>query len=107
MTTPIITIYSKPDCQQCTATARALDKGDVPYAYIDVTQRPDALTFIQELGYKAVPVVVAGDMHWGGFRPDRVKALIRAYHDSEAREASGENDTEPAAVTALLQDGAQ
>ena len=27
------------------------------------------------LGYLQAPVVVAGNEHWSGFRPDRIKAL--------------------------------
>jgi glutaredoxin-like protein NrdH len=27
------------------------------------------------LGYLQAPVVTAGDDHWSGFRPDRIKAL--------------------------------
>ena len=27
------------------------------------------------LGYLQAPVVVAGDSHWSGFRPDRIKEL--------------------------------
>jgi glutaredoxin-like protein NrdH len=27
------------------------------------------------LGYLQAPVVIAGDEHWAGFRPDRIKAL--------------------------------
>lgn len=27
------------------------------------------------LGYLQAPVVVAGNDHWSGFRPDRIKAL--------------------------------
>lgn len=28
------------------------------------------------LGYLQAPVVVAGDDHWAGFRPDRIKNLV-------------------------------
>jgi len=45
-----ITVYSKPRCPQC-------DKG---------------------LGYQQAPVVVAGEDHWSGFRPDRIKAVAAA-----------------------------
>jgi len=27
------------------------------------------------LGYLQAPVVMAGDDHWSGFRPDRIKAV--------------------------------
>jgi len=45
-----ITVYSKPRCPQCDATYRA----------------------------QQAPVVVAGEDHWSGFRPDRIKAVAAA-----------------------------
>lgn len=70
-----ITVYSKPRCVQCDATYRAFDKLGVTYTVIDVTQDQDSLEFILSLGYQQAPVVVAGETHWSGYRPDQVKAL--------------------------------
>ena len=73
-----ITVYSKPRCPQCDATYRALDKQGVSYEKIDVTQDAESLAFIKGLGYQQAPVVVAGEDHWSGFRPDRIKAVAAA-----------------------------
>lgn len=73
-----ITVYSKPMCVQCDATYRALDKQGLDYERIDVTQDADALEFIKGLGYQQAPVVMAGDDHWSGYRPDRIKAAAAA-----------------------------
>lgn len=70
-----ITVYSKPACVQCTATTRALDAAAIPYIVIDLTTDLDAMNFVQELGYKQAPVVVAEDKHWAGFRPDMIATL--------------------------------
>lgn len=70
-----ITVYSKPRCPQCDATYRALDKQGLDYTSIDVTEDADALVYIKDLGYQQAPVVIAGDNHWSGFRPDRIKAV--------------------------------
>ena len=70
-----ITVYSKPRCPQCDATYRALDKQGLDYTSIDVTEDTDALVYIKDLGYQQAPVVIAGDNHWSGFRPDRIKAV--------------------------------
>ena len=34
------------------------------------------------LGYQQAPVVVAGEHHWSGFRPDRVKAVAAQQRSS-------------------------
>lgn len=70
-----IIIYSKPDCVQCSATYRAMDKRGLAYQVIDLTQDAQALGQVRAMGYQQVPVIVAGDQHWSGFRPDKISAL--------------------------------
>ncbi|MFT6089002.1 MAG: glutaredoxin-like protein NrdH [Akkermansiaceae bacterium] len=70
-----ITVYSKPACVQCTATTRALDMRGLEYRVIDLTQDAEAMQSVTEMGYRQVPVVVAGDAHWAGFRPDMIGQL--------------------------------
>lgn len=70
-----ITVYSKPACVQCDATYRALDKLGVSYTTVDLTQDAEALERVRALGYLQAPVVLAGDEHWSGYRPDRIKAV--------------------------------
>jgi len=70
-----ITIYTKPACVQCTATRKALDKAGIAYDLVDISADPAARDYVMALGYLQAPVVVAGDQHWSGFRPDHIKAL--------------------------------
>lgn len=70
-----IQIFSKPACVQCTATYRALDKQGLAYTVVDITTEDDAKARVEALGYRQLPVVVAGEEHWSGFRPDRIQAL--------------------------------
>ncbi len=67
-----VTVYSKPACVQCDATYRALDKHGITYDVVDLTQDPTALELVRSLGYLQAPVVVAGNTHWSGFRPDQI-----------------------------------
>ena len=86
-----ITVYSKPRCPQCDATARLLNKMGAPYTKVDVTEDDVAYSFVKNLGYQQVPVVVVRDLHatidsgddnivehWSGFNPDRVKRAATA-----------------------------
>lgn len=70
-----ITVYSKPACVQCDATYRALDKRGIDYTVVDISQDAEALDMVRSLGYMQAPVVVAGDTHWSGFRPDQIAAV--------------------------------
>lgn len=72
-----ITVYSKPSCPQCDATYRALDKKGLTYQVVDLTQDAAAFEMVQSLGYLQAPVVIAGDMHWAGFRPDQIAAVAK------------------------------
>ena len=74
----MITVYSKPACVQCTATTRELDRKGIPYDYVDLTKDDAARDLVQGLGYMQAPVVVAGEDHWSGFRPDKIGTLVGA-----------------------------
>lgn len=73
-----ITVYSKPACVQCNSTYRALDKKGIPFVKVDISEDPKALERIRALGYMQAPVVMAGDDHWSGFRPDKIEELAEA-----------------------------
>ncbi|EEX85394.1 MULTISPECIES: glutaredoxin-like protein NrdH [Brucella] len=70
-----VTVYSKPACVQCTATTRALDRQGIDYKVIDISVDANAFDLVQGMGYRQVPVVVAGENHWAGFRPDMISSL--------------------------------
>ena len=73
----MITVYSKPNCVQCTATYRALDKAGVEYTVIDISQDADARDYVMSLGYLQAPVVVLADgHHWSGFKDREIKAAV-------------------------------
>lgn len=73
-----VTVYTKPACVQCNATYKALDKAGIEYNVVDITTDPEARDYVMALGYLQAPVVVAGNDHWSGFRPDRIKTLAGA-----------------------------
>ncbi|MFI8664151.1 glutaredoxin-like protein NrdH [Rhodococcus qingshengii] len=73
-----ITVYTKPACVQCNATYRALDKAGIEYNVIDITENAQARDYVMSLGYLQAPVVVAGENHWSGFRPDEISKLTPA-----------------------------
>jgi glutaredoxin-like protein NrdH len=70
-----VIVYSKPACVQCAATTRALDAKGIGYELVDLTTDEDAMNRVVALGYRQAPVVVAGDQHWAGFRPDLIAGI--------------------------------
>ncbi|MDO5061342.1 MAG: glutaredoxin-like protein NrdH [Actinomycetaceae bacterium] len=73
-----ITVYSKPQCVQCDATKRALKKQGLEFEVIDMSLDLEALEFVKGLGYVQAPVVMAGDQHWSGYRPDLIKQIAQS-----------------------------
>ena len=71
-----VKVLSKPRCVQCDATKRKLEKLGVAYEEVDLTVDADALNEALSLGYQSAPVVIVGDKHWSGFRPDKLEALV-------------------------------
>lgn len=72
----MVTLYTKPNCVQCTATKRYLDTKGIEYTMLDVLQDEAAYVQIVERGFLQVPVVNVGDDWWSGFRPDRLDEIL-------------------------------
>lgn len=71
-----VTVYSKPDCQQCNMTYRVLNLRGIDHTVIDISLDQDAFKYVtEELGYMQAPVVVYGEDHWSGFRPDKLNDI--------------------------------
>ena len=70
-----VTVYTKDSCVQCEATKRHLDKLDIPYETINITQDVGALDKLISLGYRSAPVVVTDNDSWAGYVPDKIDKL--------------------------------
>lgn len=71
----MVTVYTLPSCVQCDSTKRVLTRNSVEFETIDLSSDETAMEYVRSLGYTAAPVVVSGEDHWSGFRPDRLSAL--------------------------------
>lgn len=71
----MVTVYTLPACVQCESTKKFLTKNDVPFEVVDLSQDESAMELVKTLGYQAAPVVIAGEKHWSGFRPDMLNTL--------------------------------
>lgn len=67
-----VTVYTRPGCVQCTATIREFQKKGISPSVVDIDKCEDGSAKVMELGYRSLPVVVAGEAHWGGFNPDNI-----------------------------------
>ena len=72
-----VTVYSKYDCQPCKLTKAYLERNNIPFQEFNVEDNPSAMTFVKEMGYLQVPVVVSEFDHWSGLRPDKLEQIPR------------------------------
>lgn len=70
-----ITIYTRNDCVQCHATKRALESRGIAFDTINLDEQPEAIDALREQGFRQLPVVIAHDLSWSGFRPDMINRL--------------------------------
>lgn len=71
-----IKIFSAPHCNACDSTKLFLRKAEVDYTEVDVTADDSALDQCKQMGFSELPVVVAGEQVWSGFRYDMLRKLV-------------------------------
>jgi len=70
-----VTLYTLPSCVQCDSTKKVLKRNEISFNEIDLSVDDSAMEMVKALGYSSAPVVVAGEEHWSGFRPEKLSAL--------------------------------
>ncbi|MFC5931823.1 glutaredoxin-like protein NrdH [Cryobacterium melibiosiphilum] len=73
-----LTVYTLPNCVQCTMTKQALDTAGVTYVLVDLANDERAVNLVKELGHTSAPVVITETASWSGFRPDKIAAVAAA-----------------------------
>lgn len=73
----MITVYSLPACVQCVQTKKLLQREGYEFKEVLLSENEEATMMVQQLGYASAPVVIAGDLHWSGFRPDMIMSLAK------------------------------
>lgn len=69
------TLYVKPSCVQCDMTKRYLDKNNISYDTVDITEDAQALEMVLGMGFASAPVVITDNDSWAGFQPDKLEQL--------------------------------
>ena len=72
----MVIVYSNPNCQACEQTKRFLTVKGIEFEAKMISDSPEVFTLIEEKGYSAAPVVVAGEDSWSGFRLDKLNTLV-------------------------------
>lgn len=80
--TPLPTVFTQPSCQPCKAVKRWLEARGIMYFEVDISESPEDLEFIKELGFMQAPVVRYEDggvfHNFSGFNPGELEKLEAA-----------------------------
>lgn len=79
-----VTVFTKPQCQQCEATKRRLNERGITFETVDLSENPETLAQLVHAGYRQAPVVITPDASWSGYRPDLIDELAEALTPSRA-----------------------
>ncbi len=80
----MITVYTQPGCRPCKRVLAKLLEAGLPHKVVDVSVDLQAKAFLNLLGAKSVPVVVAeGYNPIVGYEPILLKYLIETYPREE------------------------
>ncbi|AVP71298.1 glutaredoxin family protein [Prescottella equi] len=75
---PRVTLVSAPGCGRCNVAARDMTKRGIPFDKVDGTVDTEWGDRAKALGYLGAPVTICGDMHWDGYRENRIDELEQA-----------------------------
>jgi len=68
-----VTVHTKPNCVQCTATKRKLGTLGIPYTEVELTDESAAQ--FKRFGHLSAPIVTTREHSFSGYRPDLLEDL--------------------------------
>lgn len=70
-----VTVYSKDKCQQCKGVKRWLRSNGIAFNEINVSEQPEYIQEVKDLGFTSLPVVKSGDLVFSGLDIPKLNEL--------------------------------
>jgi glutaredoxin-like protein NrdH len=70
-----VTVYTTPNCVQCNATKKHLERRGIEFTVVDLAENPDKLEMFLSQGLRTAPIVVTDNQVWSGYRPADIDAI--------------------------------
>ena len=70
-----VTVYTTPNCVQCNATKKHLDRRGIAYEVVDLSENPDKLKEFVSQGLVTAPIVTTNKKIWSGYNPAEIDSL--------------------------------
>ena len=82
----MITVYSRPQCSQCTQTKKWLEEHYVEYKEINIDHFDEVVRNLVEAGFRLLPVVTDGNTAISGYHPEELEEMIARQAQNQAKE---------------------
>lgn len=70
-----VIVYTTPNCVQCNATKKHLERRGIDYEVVDLSLNEDKLNEFVSMGMTKAPIVDTGTRIWTGYRPADIDAI--------------------------------
>ena len=70
-----VTVYSKDRCQQCKGVKRWLKSNGIAFNEINVSEKPEHIQEVKDLGFTSLPVVKSDDLVFSGLDIPKLNEL--------------------------------
>lgn len=70
-----VIVYSKDKCQQCKGVKRWLKSNGIAFNEINVSEQPEYIQEVKDLGFTSLPVVKSDDLVFSGFDVPKLNEL--------------------------------
>lgn len=70
-----VTVYSKDKCQQCKGVKRWLKSNGIAFNEINVSEQPEYIQEVKDLGFTSLPVAKSGDLVFSGLDIPKLNEL--------------------------------
>lgn len=70
-----VTVYSKDHCQQCKGVKRWLKSNGIAFNEINVSEQPEYIQEVKDLGFTSLPVVKSDDLVFSGLDIPKLNEL--------------------------------
>lgn len=71
-------LFSKNDCVNCDATKADFKKLGVAYNEINISEQPEYIDKLREMGFRGAPVIVTPKGAWAGYKPEKIQETFGA-----------------------------
>ena len=89
-----VKVYTTPNCSQCMATKRHMDRLGIKYTEVPLQDNPDKIQEFITAGHTTAPIVTTDIKIWSGYRHSKIESLGQYIRLEKAHTGETDNGKE-------------